>query len=154
MRKLQVLSIDLQCQWRPVKDIACHWPNLRFELTAHLNVLWNDSQLTVLYARVTVTSLNLIAIWKCYLSSLQFLWSYPTQFSSQNRRNDDQKLEQHHFLFFTTDRLPAPKFEFRKFRKRVFVFDKQDISSAGLNTVNAKDSLNHESSLLPYIFTI
>ena len=63
----------------------------------------------------------------CFISLLE---SFPTEFSSENRRNDNQKLEQHHPLFFPTERLSVPKFEFRKFRKRLFVFDKQDISSA------------------------
>ena len=67
--------------------------------------------------------------YKIYFQVLTVSWAFPTKFSSKNRRNDDQKLEQHHFLFFATERLSAPEFEFRKFRKRVFVYDKQDISS-------------------------
>ena len=81
---------------------------------------------------------------------ISLLESFPTEFSSKNRRNDDKKLEQHHLLFFTTERLSAPKFEFRYFRKRFFVFDKQDISSAGFNTVYAEDSSNHDASSLSY----
>ena len=85
---------------------------------------------------------------------ISLLESFPTEFSSKNRRNDDKKLEQHHFRFFTTERRSAPKFEFLYFRKRVFVFDKQDISSAGFNTVYAEDPSNHDSSSLPNILTI
>ena len=38
---------------------------------------------------------------------IQVFWPFPTQFSSQDWRNDNQKLEQHQFLFFTTVGLSA-----------------------------------------------